>query len=217
LDTLEQRLAEYKKLGATFTKWRSVIKIGEGIPTDICIETNMSDMARYAYLAEEAGLVPICEPEVLLSGNHTIEKSEEVLTKTLIALFENLVNHKVDLSCLILKTSMVLPGDKSGQSVSDEEIAKRTVKVLKNHVPASVGGIVFLSGGQGSEEAIKHLNLIAKAEPLPWEIAFSYARALQGEPLKIWKGKEENVSSAREAFSEVLKEISLADQGILDK
>ncbi|MCI5108374.1 MAG: fructose-bisphosphate aldolase class I [Candidatus Pacebacteria bacterium] len=214
LDGLRGRVKEYYKKGARFAKWRAVITIGENIPTRECIHTNAIILALYSKICQEEGLVPIVEPEVLLDGKHSIERAEEVTTNTISEVFYQAKRYSVDRSKMILKTSMVLPG-KESKEASNEEIAKATVRTLKNSVPEEVPGVVFLSGGQGPKEATEHLNEITKLEPLPWELAFSYARALQGPSLEIWRGKEENVKAAQEKFVERLKESVLADKGEL--
>lgn len=213
LEGLPERVKEYFSMGARFAKWRAATVIGEETPTREVTEINSERMAKYSKICQEAGLVPIVEPEVLLNGEHTIEKCEEVTEEVLRTLFSFLEKENVFLPGLVLKTSMVLPGDKSGQEVDSEIIAQKTIDVLKMTVPEDVGGVVFLSGGQEPQEATKHLNDIAELEPLPWEITFSYARAIQGPALEIWKGKEENVEEARKEFIHRLKLNSLADQG----
>jgi len=215
LDGLRDRLKEYYEMGARFTKWRAVIAIGEGIPTQECIHTNAMILALYARIAQEEGFVPIVEPEVLLNGTHTLEKAEEVTTKTVSHVMYEIGRMRVDLSGVILKTSMVVDGGDDGITSSNKDVAESTVRMLKNTCPDNLGGVVFLSGGQSPEEAAQHLNAIAEKEPLPWELAFSYARAIQGPALKVWKGKKENVPVAREAFIEWLQKDVKADQGEL--
>ena len=219
LEGLEDRLKEYYKMGARFTKWRAVIQIDEGnnLPTKGAVLENAIRLAKYAKIVQENGMVPIIEPEVILDGPHSIEKAQEVTEMTLKIVFEHIVEHEVDLKGLILKTSMVVPGSESGQDMNPEDVARRTVKVLQNSVPNNLGGVVFLSGGQTPEQARDNLNAIAKLEPLPWEIAFSYARAIQGPALKIWKGKKENVEAAREEFVKWLIFDTKADRGELDE
>ncbi len=215
LDNLEPRLAKYYENGARMAKWRSVIKINEslGLPTDECIEANAVGLAEYALFCQKYGIVPMIEPEVLLDGPHTIEKAEEITKRVLRKVFEVLGEYKVDLKGIILKTSMVVPGSESKQEITPEQIADATVRTLTYTVPAEVPGIVFLSGGQEPEEATQNLNEIAKREPLPWEIAFSYLRAIEGPPGVIWAGKDENVDAAREEFVKRLKMNTLADSG----
>lgn len=214
LDGLRERLQEYYKLGARFAKWRAVITIGDGIPTDECIHTNSILLALYARLCQEEGIVPILEPEVIYDGDHSIEKAEEVTTKTLSTVFYQAKRYKADLSCLILKTSMVLAGKKYSEESTAEEVGKYTVRTLKNSVPQEVPGIVFLSGGQDPVPATEHLDAITAYEPLPWELAFSYARAIQGPALEIWKGDDANLEKAREEFIERLKMNVSADMSV---
>lgn len=217
LEGLEDRLKEYYKMGARFTKWRAVVKIDEenNLPTEASILENAKRLAEYAKIVQENNMVPIIEPEVLLKGGHSIKKSEEVLEKTLQIVFDEIKKEDIDLSGLILKTSMVVPGDESGEAMDDKEVAKRTVRVLKNTVPENIGGVVFLSGGQNPQEARDNLNEIAKLEPLPFEIAFSFARAIQGPAMNIWRGKEENISAARKEFIKWLEFHTAADKGAL--
>jgi len=219
LNGLENRLREYYKIGARFTKWRAVIKIDEeqSLPTRGAILENAIRLAKYAKKVQEAGMVPIIEPEVLLDGIHSMNTAESVTKETLRIVFERVVEEGVDLRALILKTSMVVPGNESGEEMIPEKVAEATVRVLQETVPKEVGGVVFLSGGQTPEQARDNLNAITKYEPLPWEIAFSYARAIQGPPLKIWQGKEENVEKAREEFIKWLIFDTKADRGELDE
>ena len=214
LDGLRERLQVFYKKGARFAKWRSVITIGEGIPTPECIHTNIIDLAQYARICQEEGIVPMVEPEVLLSGTHTIEKSEEILHEVISTLFYQLKRYKVQEEAVILKTSMVLPGSESGQMVDNEEVGERTVRVLKDTVPEYVPGIVFLSGGQHPVPATEHLDAITSLGPFPWELAFSYARALQGPSLEIWQGEEENIEKARDEFIKRLELAVAADMGV---
>lgn len=190
LDSLPERLTRYAEAGAKFAKWRSVITIGEGIPTEECIESNAFVLARYARLCQEASIVPMVEPEVLFEGTHTIDQCEEVLSRTLSGLFKLMRAMRVHLPGAILKTSMVLPGKDSGQPIDNKDVAARTVKVLREKVPAELGGVVFLSGGQTPDDALKNLNLIAQAGPHPWGVTFSFSRALQDPVLKAWASKE---------------------------
>lgn len=198
LDTLPERIAEYAKNGAQFAKWRSVIAIGEGIPTDECIDANAFVLARYARICQDADVVPIVEPEVLLDGNHTIEQCEEVMAKVFDALFKTMQTYRVHLPGAVLKTSMALPGKDlpagrqgSGQEMNHDDVAERTVGVLTEHVPHDLGGVVFLSGGQTPDDAFINLNRIAQKGPHPWGVTFSYSRALQDPVLKTWAGKLE--------------------------
>jgi len=217
LDGLRDRLKEYYKLGARFAKWRAVIAIGDGIPTTECIHTNAMILARYARLCQEEGIVPMLEPEVLFDGDHSIEKALEVTTNTVSTVFYQTKRYRVDLSCVILKTSMVLAGKDYKEQSTSEEIAEATVRMLKNSVPEEVPGVVFLSGGQDPISATRNLDTIAGFEPLPWELAFSYARAIQGPALEIWKGKEENIEESREEFLKRLQLNISADMGVYSK
>ncbi len=217
LDGLDARLKEYFDMGARFAKWRAVITITESTPTDLSIEANAEVLARYAGLCQEAGIVPMIEPEVLLDGDHSFERSEEVTTKTVQKVFELLTRYSVWLPGIILKTSMVLPGNKSGETRSAKEIAEATVRMLKASIPGDIGGVVFLSGGQSPEEATENLNEIAKLEPLPWEVTFSYARAIQGPVLEAWHGDDANLDKAREVYLQRLRELVDADFGRYQK
>ncbi|HYV33742.1 MAG TPA: class I fructose-bisphosphate aldolase [Candidatus Limnocylindria bacterium] len=213
LEGLSDRLKEYVALGAKFCKWRSVITIGEGTPTDANIRQNAKDLAAYALVCQENGLVPMVEPEVLLDGNHTIEQAEDANRKTLTALFEELKNAGVAVEGLILKNSMVLPGKDSGKKASPEEVAKATLEVFTSVLPKELAGVVFLSGGQGDIEATENLNAINKVGSQPWPLTFSYARALQDAATKTWQGKKENLSSAQKVFIHRAKMNSLASLG----
>lgn len=219
LEDLEERLSIYKNLGAKFTKWRAVIAIDEkkGLPSSEAILQNSIKLAKYAKTVQSYGLVPIIEPEVLLEGTHSIEKAEEITSKTLKTVFRELTEEGVDLRGVILKTSMVVPGNKSGEEMNSKKVADYTVRMLKESVPKEVGGIVFLSGGQTPEDARDNLNAIANLEPLPWEIAFSYARAIQGPALQIWRGEDKNLKDAREEFIKWLEFDTKADKGSLDE
>ncbi len=200
LDGLRERLAEYRKLGARFAKWRSVITIGSGIPSRGCLMANAHGLARYAALCQEAGLVPMVEPEVLLDGRHSIERCHEVTEATLRLVFSELYEQRVLLEGTILKASMVLSGNKAPKRAGVDEVAERTVACLKASVPAALAGVVFLSGGQSEIEATEHLNAMNAGYDLPWPLSFSYSRALQGPALKAWNGKAANVKSAQAAL-----------------
>ncbi len=201
LDGLRERLAEYKKLGATFAKWRAVITIGKDIPSDYCIAANAHALARYASLCQEAGIVPIVEPEVLMDGNHTLERCFGVTEDTLHTLFQELYRQRVRAEHLVLKASMVFAGKDCPQQASVQQVADATVQCLKRTVPAAVPGIVFLSGGQSDELATAHLNAMnAMGAALPWPLSFSYGRALQTPALKTWKGQTANVPAAQKAL-----------------
>jgi fructose-bisphosphate aldolase class I len=200
LDGLRERLNEYRELGARFTKWRAVISIGPGIPSEYCIWTNAHALARYAALSQEASLVPIVEPEVLMDGDHTIERSFEVTSRTLHAVFTELRDQRVHFEQMLLKPNMVLSGYSASQQASHEEVAEGTLKCFRRHVPAAVPGIVFLSGGQSDEDATANLNAMNALGPHPWQLSFSYGRALQAPALKAWVGKPENVQAAQHAY-----------------
>jgi fructose-bisphosphate aldolase, class I len=200
LDGLRERLAEYRDLGARFTKWRAVITIGEGIPTQTCIDANAEALARFAGLSQEAGLVPIVEPETLMDGDHTIERHYDATRRTLEALFDRLFAHRIELTGTLLKTNMVLSGKSAAQQAGVEEVAARTLRCLKNSVPPAVPGIVFLSGGQTDEAATAHLSEMNRIGGVPWELSFSYGRALQAPALQAWSGKPEGVEAGQRAF-----------------
>jgi fructose-bisphosphate aldolase class I len=188
LDGLRERLAEYYKLGARFAKWRAVIDIGAGIPSRYAISANAEALARYAALCQEAGIVPIVEPEVLMDGDHPLARCEEVTAGVLQTVFDHLFAARIYLEGIVLKPNMVIAGKKSAQQASPEQVAEATVRTLKRHVPAAVGGIAFLSGGQSPTEATLHLSLMNTLGPLPWALTFSYGRALQDTALSAWGG-----------------------------
>ena len=213
LDGLRQRLIEYRGLGAKFAKWRAVIDIGPGIPSFGALVANAQALARYAALCEEQDIVPIVEPEVLMDGDHDIDRCAMVTEWVLNTVFEQLFYQRVPLEGMVLKPNMVVPGKKSPKQVSVEEVAQKTVRVLKACVPAAVPGIAFLSGGQSDEEATAHLDAINKLGPLPWHVTFSYGRALQAAPQKAWSGKPENVPAAQRAFGHRAQMNSLAALG----
>jgi fructose-bisphosphate aldolase, class I len=214
LDGLRERLAEYRELGARFAKWRAVISIGDHIPSEYAIWVNAHALARYAALVQEAGLVPIVEPEVLMDGDHTIERSFHETSRTLHAVYTELRDQRVQPEGTLLKPNMVLPGYDSPDQVSDEKIAHETVRCLRRHVPAAVPGVVFLSGGQSEEEATRRLNAMNAIGPHPWQLSFSYGRALQAAALKAWGGKEENVEAAQHAYYHRAKMNSAARTGL---
>jgi fructose-bisphosphate aldolase class I len=197
LDGLRGRCAEYHGLGARFAKWRAVISIAPGLPTRYCLEANAHALARYAALSQEAGLVPIVEPEVLMDGDHDIARCAEVTEATLRAVFAQLQEHRVSLEGMLLKPNMVLPGVKCPRQADVAEVAERTIESLRRVVPAAVPGVVFLSGGQSSELATAHLNAMNQMGGCPWELSFSYGRALQDAPLKAWRGNEANAPQAQ--------------------
>jgi fructose-bisphosphate aldolase class I len=214
LDGLRERLIEYRGLGAKFAKWRAVIDIGRGVPSFTAIQTNAHALARYAALCQEQAIVPIVEPEVLMDGDHDIDTCANVTQWVLKEVFYALFNQKVELEGIVLKPNMIVPGAKCAKQVSAEEVAQRTVAILKRCVPAAVPGIAFLSGGQSDEDATAHLNAMNAAHPqLPWPLTFSYGRALQAAPQKAWSGKEENVAAAQRAFSHRARMNSLAALG----
>jgi fructose-bisphosphate aldolase class I len=200
LDGLRERLAEYRSLGARFAKWRAVLSIGQATPSRYCIAVNAHALARYAALCQEAGIVPIVEPEVLMDGEHTIERSAQVTEETLRAVFAELLDHRVLLEGMVLKPNMVLAGYQCPQQPSVQDVAQHTLAVLRRVVPAAVPGIAFLSGGQTDELASAHLSAINAAGDAPWELSFSYGRALQAAPLKAWAGQEANARAAQAAF-----------------
>lgn len=204
LDDLPERLEKYRDAGAKFAKWRSVIAIGEGIPTDECIGANTYVLARYARLCQEYDIVPIVEPEVLFDGTHTIEDTERVLARTLDILFATMRAFRVDFGGAILKTAMVLPGKESESPIVHEDVAARTVGVLHAHVPSDLGGVVFLSGGQTPDDAFNNLNAMAAKGPHPWGMTFSFSRALQDPVLKYWAAHREDKEGAKRLFDEQL-------------
>jgi fructose-bisphosphate aldolase class I len=200
LDGLRERLAEYRKLGARFAKWRAVISIADKIPTRRCIETNAELLARYAAVSQEADVVPIVEPEVLMDGAHAIERHFEVTEQTLQSVFHALAEHRVVLEAMLLKPNMVLSGKECPQQASGQEVAEATLRCMKRVVPAAVPGLVFLSGGQTDFQATEHLNAMNRLDQVPWQLSFSYGRALQAPVLKAWKGEPANVADAQQAF-----------------
>ncbi|PIR25801.1 MAG: fructose-bisphosphate aldolase class I [Deltaproteobacteria bacterium CG_4_10_14_0_2_um_filter_43_8] len=200
LDGLSTRLKEYYELGARFAKWRAVIEINEILPSDYCIKANAHALARYAALCQENNIVPIVEPEVLMDGAHTLSRCREVTAKVWKIVFDELRAAKVYLPGMVLKPNMIISGKKCAQQASVDEVAKETVTLLKEYVPAEVPSIVFLSGGQSSIAATEHLNAMNKLGDLPWNLSFSYGRALQEDTLKAWAGKKENISSAKKVF-----------------
>lgn len=200
LDGLRDRLAEYVQLGAAFAKWRAVITIGDGIPSDYCLRANAHALGRYAALCVEAGLVPIVEPEVLMDGGHTIDRCFEVTERTLRVVFRELYEQRVPVEQMILKPNMVLSSKDCPEQATVREVAQATIDCFKRCVPAAVQGVVFLSGGQSDLDATAHLNEMNIIGGVPWQLSFSYGRALQAAPLKAWGGKAENASAAQEAL-----------------
>jgi fructose-bisphosphate aldolase class I len=218
LDGLHDRLSEYREMGARFTKWRAVITIGGGIPTKNCVEANAEALALYAAFAQDHDLVPIVEPEVLIDGDHSIEQSYEATLWTLHETFDEIHDHGVELSALLLKPNMVISGKEASDQANVEEVARYTVECLLRTVPPAVPGIVFLSGGQTDLQATQHLNAMNTIyEGLPWELSFSYARALQGQPMEIWGGKAENAERAQKIFHHRAKMNSAARDGRYSK
>jgi fructose-bisphosphate aldolase, class I len=200
LDGLRDRLEEYRELGAKFAKWRAVISIGDGIPSEYCIWTNAHALARYASLSQEAGLVPIVEPEVLMDGDHSIDRSFDVTSRTLHAVFTELRDQRVHFEQMLLKPNMVLSGYSAANRAGIQEVAEQTLRSFRRHVPAAVPGIVFLSGGQTDEDATAHLNAMNAMGPHPWELSFSYGRALQAPALKAWGGDPDHVEAGKAAY-----------------
>lgn len=213
LDRLRERLAGYREMGARFTKWRAVIRIGDGIPSRYCIEANAHAMARYTALAQEAGLTPIVEPEVLMDGEHDIRRRRDATEAVLHSIFDQLVFQRCLLEGLILKPNMVTPGDKCPEQAGPAEIARATVDTLRRCVPAAVPGIAFLSGGQTGEEACQNLNAMACLGPHPWQLSFSFGRALQYPALEVWGGEQANVPAAQAALLHRARMSSLARSG----
>ena len=200
LDGLRDRLAKYYELGARFTKWRAVITIGDGIPTRGCIDANAEALARFAALSQEVGLVPIVEPEVLMDGDHTIERCFEVTAETQASVFAALRRYRVRFDGMLLKPNMVVSGTGCPAQAGVREVAEATIRCLRDNVPAAVPGIMFLSGGQSDELATAHLDAMNRLEPQPWQLSFSYGRALQAPALKAWKGETANAPAAKMAF-----------------
>jgi len=213
LDGLRDRLKEYYELGARFAKWRAVITIGEDIPTAYCISANAHALARYAALCQEQGLVPIVEPEILMNGDHTIEESYQLTTETLYTVFYELASQGVELEGMVLKPNMVLSGYDCSEQASIQEVAEMTLDCFFNTVPAAVPGIAFLSGGQSDELATAHLNAMNQIEGTPWNLTFSYGRALQAPALKAWSGRAENIPTAQEALMKRVIFNGLATKG----
>ena len=213
LDGLRERMIEYYKLGARFAKWRAVIDIAKDIPTAYAIEANAHALARYAAICQEQNIVPIVEPEVLMDGDHSIERCEEVTNATLQSVFAQLAAHRIYLEGMVLKPNMVISGKKNSNRASPQQVAEATVRTLKRHVPPAVPGIAFLSGGQSSTDATLHLSLMHKLGPLPWTLTFSYGRALQDDALKAWGGVPANFGAGQKAFAKRAKLNGLASTG----
>ena len=217
LDNLAARFAEYYDLGARFAKWRAVITIDEDeLPTDAAITMNCIQLARYAQLAQAAGIVPMVEPEVIFAGDHDLAKAELVTTRVLQILFQTLITYRVDLEGLILKSSMVIAGDMCSEQSTPEQVANATLRTFHMSVPHNVGGIVFLSGGQSPKRSTENLNAIAKMGPQPWPITYSYSRAIEEPTLLAWQGKPENIPEAQKVLVHACKMNSLAAQGMYD-
>src|SRR5258708_23876769 len=214
LDGLRDRLKEYHGLGARFAKWRATYTITDELPSQYCIWTNAHALARYAALCQEAGIVPIVEPEILQDGTHTIERSYHVACKVLGALFTELSDQRADLNGTLLKPNMVLSGYEASNRAGVDEVAEWTLKTFYKHVPAAVPGIVFLSGGQSDEDSTAHLNAMNAKGPHPWQISFSYGRALQAPALAAWSGKPENVEAGQRAYYHRAKLNSAARTGV---
>ena len=214
LDGLRERLAEYRALGARFAKWRAVIEIGEDRPSLHCLAVNAHALARYAALCQEADVLPIVEPEVLMDGDHTIEQCAAVTEAAIDRVFRSLREHRVDIEAVLLKPNMVLSGAKCPKQAGVEEVAQATVRCLRRSVPAAVPGVVFLSGGQTPERATAHLNAMnAMPSPHPWTLSFSFARALQAPALDVWRGVPSQVQAAQEAFGHRLRLVRAAREG----
>jgi fructose-bisphosphate aldolase class I len=213
LDGLRERLKEYAGLGAKFAKWRAVITIGTGLPTSYCLAANAHALARYAALCQEAGIVPIVEPEVLMDGDHSIGRCEDVTTLALERTFIELRAHRVDFAGMVLKPNMIVPGQDCKQKAAVREVAEATIRCLKATVPATVPGIAFLSGGQSPEESTEHLAAMNALGLLPWQLTFSYGRALQAPSLKAWGGKPEGVKAGQAALLKRARLNGLAHAG----
>jgi fructose-bisphosphate aldolase class I len=216
LDGLRERLAEYRGLGARFAKWRAVIDIGAGIPTRYAIDANAEALARYAALCQEACIVPIVEPEVLMDGDHTIERCEEVTDRVLTTVFNALFMQRVHLEGIVLKPNMVIAGKKCAAQASPQQVADATLRCLRRRVPAAVPGIAFLSGGQSEAEATLHLSLMNRAANRPWQLSFSYGRALQQSTLDAWRGEASKVAAAQQTFLRRARLNGLARNGSYD-
>src|SRR5712691_11179983 len=215
LDALRARLVEYRDLGARFAKWRAVITIGAHIPSRLCLDVNAHALARYAALCQEEGIVPIVEPEVLMDGDHSLERCYQVTSDTLHRVFDDLFDQRVELEGALLKPNMVIPGKgHPSYPVSPETVADATISCFRMVVPAAVPGIVFLSGGQGDEEATANLNAMNAKGPHPWQLSFSYGRALQAPALKAWKGDDANVGAGEAAYLHRAHMNSLARSGV---
>ena len=217
LDGLDERLQEYASMGAKFTKWRAVIKIGDGMPSDECIDANMKALADYAKLVQDNGMVPMVEPEVLMDGGHSVDDCYSATERSLKSLFKHLIENDVNIKGTILKPNMITSGSTATEQASINEVAKMTIDCLLNNVPSSLPGITFLSGGQSDILATAHLNAMNKLDGLLWKVSFSYGRALQASALKAWMGKPENIFISQDALSHRAKMNKLASLGEWDE
>lgn len=215
LDGLKERLEKFKEMGLEFTKWRAVITIGEQMPTTACIRSNIHLLTRFAAISQEVGMVPIVEPEILMDGSHDLQRCRLATTRTLEHLFAEMFEHHIHLPGMLLKVNMIVPGNESDQKVSPQEVAEETVSALKESVTVAVPGVVFLSGGLTPEVTMENLNEMNKDKNLPWELTFSFGRALQKDALETWKGQPENWENAQNAFRTVAEKASLAREGKL--
>ena len=213
LDGLDERCSEYANLGAKFTKWRAVINIGDGMPTQECIDANMDALAQYAKIAQKNGMVPIVEPEILINGSHSIEDCYDATSRSIKSLFDYLNNYDVDITGTILKPNMVTPGLDSEHKATVKEVAEMTIRCLKESVPDELPGVAFLSGGQTEIESTEHLDMMNKIGGFPWKLSFSYGRALQQSALNAWLGKAENKVAAQAAFAHRAEMNKLASLG----
>jgi fructose-bisphosphate aldolase class I len=216
LDGLHERLTEYRALGARFAKWRAIVSIGRGLPSAAAIDANAHVLARYAAIAQDAGLVPIVEPEVLMEGDHDIDRCAEVSEAYLTRVYQELVAARVSLEATVLKPNMVVPGSKATKLASPAEVAVKTVRALKRAVPSAVPGVAFMSGGQSDEDATARLDAMNRLGAVPWRLTFSFSRALLLAPLRVWAGRSENVAAAQRAFAERAELNSLASLGKLE-
>ena len=217
LDGLDERLKEYASMGAKFTKWRAVIKVGDGMPSNECIDANMKALADYAKLVQDNGMVPMVEPEVLMDGGHSIDDCYSATERSLKSLFKHLIANDVNIKGTILKPNMVTSGSSATKQASIDEVEKMTIDCLLNNVPSSLPGITFLSGGQSDILATAHLNAMNKLDGLLWKVSFSYGRALQASALKAWMGKPENIFISQDALSHRAKMNALASLGEWDE
>ena len=217
LDGLDERLKEYASMGAKFTKWRAVIKIGDGMPSDECIDANMKALADYAKLVQDNGMVPMVEPEVLMDGGHSVDACYSATERSLKSLFKHLIENDVNIKGTILKPNMITSGSTATEQASINQVAKMTIDCLLNNVPSSLPGITFLSGGQSDILATAHLNAMNKLDGLLWKVSFSYGRALQASALKAWMGKPENIFISQDALSHRAKMNKLASLGEWDE